>query len=164
MLFDWFWFQAPLLFCCSVYIRMLYKKIAFNFPRDISFFVIFQETFVHLLPNMVWCTLWLQKLHHTSRPVVPKTTAGMALIFKVVGHWFQWWIFLFSLWWWWWNARNHCMWWYFSFFSKTDVGLEWEVRTRKCVDTFFVQVCVNLISLFLGHSFLLSHVVVRRNF
>jgi len=67
---------------------MLYKKIAFNFPRDISFFVIFQETFVHLLPNMVWCTLWLQKLHHTSRPVVPKTTAGMALIFKVVGHWF----------------------------------------------------------------------------
>jgi hypothetical protein len=35
---------------------------------------------------MVWCTLWLQKLHHTSRPVVPKTTVGMALIFKVVGH------------------------------------------------------------------------------
>jgi hypothetical protein len=38
------------------------KKIAFNFPRDISFFVIFQETFVHLLPNMVWCTLWFKKL------------------------------------------------------------------------------------------------------
>ena len=52
----------------------------------------------------------------------------------------------------------------FLFKDGCGIGMRREVRTRKCVDTFFVQVCVNLISLFLGHSFLLSHVVVRRNF